>query len=193
MGDRPRRRGRGPRVSELQRAPGEAKGIATRRSGTERRHNGVDAERCPPSRSRSRESVLRHDAHLLRERRAPHRARLHDGRGRRAHPVAPPARRGGLLPHRHRRARPRRSSGPRRPRGWSPPSSCARWPACSANEWDAPRHRLRRLHPHHRAAPPQSGAGVPAAHLRRGRHRARHSTKVSTASRARRITPKTSS
>ena len=36
------------------------------------------------------------------------------------------------------------------------------------------RHRLRRLHPHHRAPPPQGGAGVPAADLRRGRHRARH-------------------
>ena len=36
------------------------------------------------------------------------------------------------------------------------------------------RHRLRRLHPHHRTASPQGGAGVPPADLRRGRHRARH-------------------
>ena len=50
-------------------------------------------------------SVLRHHADLLRERRAPSRARLHDDRGRRAGPPHAPARRGRVLPHRHRRAR----------------------------------------------------------------------------------------
>ena len=51
------------------------------------------------------DAVLRHDADLLRERRAPSRARLHDDRRRRARAAHAPARRGRLLPHGHGRAR----------------------------------------------------------------------------------------
>ena len=57
--------------------------------------------------------VLRDDADLLRERRAPHRARVHDGRGRRAGPLAAPLGRRRRVPHRHRRARPQDPAGRR--------------------------------------------------------------------------------
>ena len=57
--------------------------------------------------------VLRHHADLLRQRRAPHRPRLHDGHRRRPGPLAPPARRRRLLPHRHRRARAQGAAGRR--------------------------------------------------------------------------------
>ena len=93
--------------------------------------------------------------------------------GRRPHPLAPPARRRRLLPHRHRRARPQDPAGGR---GAGPRARASSWRSVAGvfrEEWDAARHRLRRLHPHDRAAPPQGGAGVPAAHLRRRRHRAR--------------------
>ena len=39
----------------------------------------------------------------------------------------------------------------------------------SGTTWDALGHHLRRLHPHHRAAPPAGRAGDPAAALGRGR------------------------
>ena len=105
-----------------------------------------------------REGVLRHDADLLRQRRPAHRPRLHDGRRRRAHPLAPPARRGRLVPHRHRRARPegharrpRRTASPRRsgPTGWSRTA----WKPVLRDH----RRRQRRLHPDHRAAAHASG------------------------------------
>ena len=105
-----------------------------------------------------REGVLRHDADLLRQRRPAHRPRLHDGRRRRAHPLAPPARRGRLVPHRHRRARPEgHAHAPRRngvdPAGVDRPAGRGR---PGSRCW-RPRHRQRRLHPHHRAAPHASG------------------------------------
>ena len=59
--------------------------------------------------------LLPDDADLLRQRRAPHRPRLHDGHRRRPGPLAPAARRRRLVPHRHRRARPQGRSGPPRP------------------------------------------------------------------------------
>ena len=65
-------------------------------------------------------SLLRHDADLLRQRRAPHRARLHDDHRRRARPLAPPARRRRQLPHRHRRARPEDPAGGRGRRASTP-------------------------------------------------------------------------
>ena len=102
--------------------------------------------------------LLRDDADLLRERRAAHRARVHDGRRRRARPLAPPARRRRRLPHRHRRARPqdpagRRGAGRRARR--SGPTDAASVP----RRVEAARHHQRRLHPHHRAPPPHGGAG----------------------------------
>ena len=69
------------------------------------------AVRVPPSRCRRPrvasmgDAVLRDHADLLRERRAPSRARLHDDRRRRARAAHASARRGRLLPHRHGRAR----------------------------------------------------------------------------------------
>ena len=83
-------------------------------------------------------------------------------------------RRRGLLPDRHRRARPEgaargRGEGRRRPR-----SSSTRPPAHFRDDVGRARHRLRRLHPHDRAASLRGGAAVPAEDLRRGRHRARH-------------------
>ncbi len=63
-----------------------------------------------------RTPVLRHHADLLRERRAPHRARVHDGGGRRAGPVAAALGRRRGVPHRHRRARAQDPAGGRGPR-----------------------------------------------------------------------------
>ena len=121
------------------------------------------------------DAVLRHDAHLLRERRAPHRARVHDGRGRRAGPVA------AALGRRRRASSPAptstasRSSGPPRRTGITPAGvGRPRRARAFRDAWDAARHHLRRLHPHHRAPPLRGGAGVPPARLRQRRHRARH-------------------
>ena len=75
------------------------------------------------------EGVLRHHADLLRQRRPAHRARLHDGRRRRPHPLAPAARRAGLVPDRHRRARregPAHRRGERRRRRRSGATSSSR-------------------------------------------------------------------
>src|SRR5262249_26952245 len=64
--------------------------VATRLS--RRAESGARAARRVSARSGSNErapaAVLRDHADLLRERRAPHRARLHHARGRRADPVA---------------------------------------------------------------------------------------------------------
>ena len=57
--------------------------------------------------------LLRHHSDLLRQGRAPRRARLHDGQRRRPRPLAPADRRRRLLPHRHRRARPEGGPGGR--------------------------------------------------------------------------------
>ena len=122
---------------------------------------------------RAGEPVLRDDADLLRERRAPPRPRLHDDRRRRAHPLAPPARRRRQVPHRHRRARPQDPAGRRgrraRRRRRSPtaiaPKFVEAWKRLDIANDDfirttEPRHKRRRR----RAA---------AALLRRRRHRAR--------------------
>ena len=95
--------------------------------------------------------LLRHDADLLRQRRAPHRARLHDGHRRRAGPLAPAARRRRLLPDRHRRARPQgpaggrgqrrdaRRSGPTRPSSASAtPGSCSTSPTTTSSAPPSP-------------------------------------------------------
>ena len=116
--------------------------------------------------------LLRHDADLLRQRRAAHRARLHDDRRRRRDPLAPPARRAGQVPHRHRRARPQDPAGRRRRRAVPAGVRRRHRPAlrrCLGVAGD----RQRRLHPHHRAAPPHRRPGAAATLLRRRRHRAR--------------------
>ena len=101
-------------------------------------------------------AVLRDDADLLRQRRAAHRARVHDGRGRRAGPVAAALGRRRRLPHRHRRARaedPAGGRGARRhPAGVGRPDERA-----VPRDLEAARHHERRLHPHDRAAPLRGG------------------------------------
>ena len=82
---------------------------------------GREARRSPsalsPGASPTRQAVsrwlLRHHPDLLRQRRAAPRPRLLDDGGRRPRPAHAPARRGRLLPHRHRRAR--RADRDRRP------------------------------------------------------------------------------
>ena len=119
LGDRPRRHRRGARLTpNAHRHPS---------AGTDGRHNGGPrAERDP------REPVLRHDAHLLRERRAPHRARVHDGRGdvlTRWHRLLGDE---VFYPHRHRRARPEGPAGRGGEGARARASSCSRSRACSA-------------------------------------------------------------
>ena len=84
---------------------------------------------APPVGCAGARPVLRHHADLLRERRAPRRARLPDGDRRRAGPLAPAAGRRHLLPHRHRRARPEGGpvgrGGRAQPR-WSRPTATRR-------------------------------------------------------------------
>ena len=58
-------------------------------------------------------TLLPDDTDLLRQRRAAPRPRLHDAHRRRHGPLAPPARRRRLLPHRHRRARAQDPAGRR--------------------------------------------------------------------------------
>ena len=99
----------------------------------------------------ARHGLLRHDAHLLRERGAAPRARLHDDRGRHPRPPPPPARGGRVLPHGHRRAR-RAGRAGRRARGDH--AAGARRPQRPALPGpDAAHQRVQRLlHPHLRPA-----------------------------------------
>ena len=76
---------------------------ASRKAGGQPPGGSVISRGVPP--------VLRHDADLLRQRRAAHRHGVHDGHGRRPGALAPPARRRRVLPHRHRRARPEGAAG----------------------------------------------------------------------------------
>ena len=125
-----------------------ATAAAPDRLGATRRARRLEA--CPRRVASILDALLRHDAHLLRERRAPPRPRLHDDRGRRARPPHAPARRGRLLPHRHRRAR--RAGRRRRPsaRG-SRRASSATATSVRFKELAAARERHQRLlHPHHR-------------------------------------------
>ena len=118
--DRPRRRRRGARAEPNRTGPG-----------------GGAAQWWSPSRARPREPLLRHDPHLLRERRAAHRARLHDGRGRRAHALAPAAAatRSSTSPAPTSTAS--RSSGRPRRRASTPAGARRRRsPARSATTWD---------------------------------------------------------
>ena len=115
----------------------------------------------PHSAKKSVAPVLRHDADLLRQRRAAHRARLHHHPRRRAGALPPPARRRRLLPDRHRRARPEGRAGGRRSRhrpagALRPDGRCA-----SRRSGSKLGHQQRRLHPHHRGAPRARRAGAP--------------------------------
>ena len=130
--------------------------------------------RRPRPRSLARRGpLLPDDADLLRERRAPPRARVHDGHRRRARPLAPAAGRGRHVPHRHRRARPEgpaggrgqrrhaRRSGPTdAPSASRPRGGCSTSPTTTSSAPPSPAT----------TAPSQAAAGL----LRRRRHRARH-------------------
>ena len=117
--------------------------------------------------------VLRHDAHLLRERRAAPGARLHDDRRRRAGPAHAPARRGRVLPHGHRRARRAGHAGGREARHH--PARAGRpqrGPLQGAGRHAQRDQRL--LHPHHRPRAHGRGRRGGAAHPRQRPRLRRH-------------------
>ena len=136
-------------------------------------------------------AVLRHHAHLLPERRAPHRARVHVGRGRHAGAVAAAVGRRRDVPHRHRRARHQdptggRGAGASRPRRWSTARarSSGRSRRCSTSPT-----------PTSSAPPSRATCGRCRSSSRSSTTTATSSsapTRGSTASPARRITPRTS-
>ena len=114
---------------------------------------------------RPADGLLRHHPDLLRQRRAPPRARVHDDRRRHPRPPHAPARRGRLLPHRHRRARRAgRPGGRARGRDAQGARRPQRRPLPGPDAAHQREHRL--LHPHLRPAPRQAGPGGHAAHLR---------------------------
>ena len=120
-----------------------------------------------------RDPVLRDHPDLLRQRRAPPRPRVHHDRRRRAHPVAPPPRRRRQVRHRHRRARPQDPADGRGRRAVAAGVRRRDRPEVRRG-LEAPEHRQRRLHPHHRATPQGRRRRTPPALLRRRRHRTRH-------------------
>ena len=171
----PRRAGAGRGSS-----PGAVAGVARARGSAGGRGGRRRADRpAAPSRDRRRarppltfdaaDGLLRHHADLLRQRRAPPRARVHDDRRRHPRPPQAPARRGGVLPHRHRRARRAgRAGGRARGRhaeGTRRPQRRALQGADAAHQ----RHQ-RLLHPDLRPAPQAARPGGPAG---RARQRAR--------------------
>ena len=70
-----------------------------------------------------------------------------------ARPVAAPLGRRRRVPHRHRRARPQDPAGGRGPGRHPAGVGRPQQRAVPRAAWDAARHHLRRLHPHHRAPP----------------------------------------
>src|SRR5918995_713371 len=131
----------------------------------------ADAAGLPTQRARRApvasnvDALLRHNAHLLRERRAPPRARLHDYCRRRARAAHAAAWRGGLLPHGYRRARRAGHPGGREARHH--PARAGR-PQCGALQ--GARRTVERdqrlLHPHHRSGARPGGRRGRAAHPR---------------------------
>ena len=123
----------------------------------------------PRSRDGEREGVLRLDPHLLRERRSSPGPRLHDRRRRRAHALAPSARREGVVPHRHGRARSEDHAHRRGERRH--PAGVVRQARRRGLEapLGAPEHRERRLHPHDGEASHRPRPGVRPGPLRQGR------------------------
>ena len=86
----PRGRVRQPQPPDRHRAPAlrrAAVDAAGRAAGGKARAGGVGTH---PYAGRRARPLLRHDADLLRQRRAPHRPRLHDRHRRRPRPLAPP-------------------------------------------------------------------------------------------------------
>ena len=118
-------------------------------------------------------AVLRHHPHLLRERRAASRSRLHDDRRRRPGSAHAAAGRGRLLPHRDRRARRARHPGGREARYHA---ARARGPQRGSVQ-GARRHAgrdQRLLHPHHRPPAPRGRPGGGAADPRQRSRLCRH-------------------
>ena len=111
------------------------------------------------------DAVLRHHAHLLRERRASSGARVHDDRRRRSRAAHAPAGRGRLLPHGHRRAR--RAGGPGRGGARHHPAGARgsqRGPLPRAGGHAQRDERL--LHPHHGSRAHGEGRRGRPAHSR---------------------------
>lgn len=121
------------------------------------------------SRGRGRAEFLRLDPHLLRQRRSSPGPRLHDRRRRRAHPLAPSARREGVVPHRHGRARSEDHAHGRGEQRHTPGVVRQARRGGLEAPLGAPRHRERRLHPYHGEAAHRPCAGVRAGPVRQGR------------------------
>ena len=138
--------------------------------------------------------LLHHHADLLRERRAPYRNRVQRRRHRRDRALPPAPRRGRLPSDGDRRAW---AEGAARRRGERRGRQGVGRPARAevARGVGAARHRLRRLHTHHRAAAPRRGGQDPQrrARQRPRRHLPRATTRACTASTARRTTRSPSS
>ena len=147
--------------------------LRARRCGSGRRRTGQTGGDHRRRYAGLRGALLHHDAHLLRQRRAARRSRLHDGAGGRAGPLAPPRRRRRLLPHRHGRAR-GQGGGGRGRAGREPKGVDGSDLPPVPGGMVAPRDLQRRLHPDHRGAAPPVSAALPAADLRPRLHRARH-------------------
>ncbi len=125
--------------------------------------------------------LLHHDSHLLRQRDAARRARVHDDRRGHRRPPPPPARRGDVLPHRHRRARVEDRASVAEEAGLDPKAFVDQNAAKFRRDDPAGQRVERLLHPDHRRAARAPRAGVPAADLRRRRRSTRASTRASTA------------
>ena len=119
------------------------------------------------------DAVLRDHADLLRERRAPSRARLHDHRRRRARAAHAPAWRGRLLPHRHGRARRAGRAGGRAARDHAARARRPERGPFQGARRQAQRHQ-RLLHPHHRSGAHGEGRRGGAADLRQRPRLRRH-------------------
>ena len=187
-GVRPRPQGR------LRRASCAAKrhsGASARPTGG-RRAGGGRSERARPRHVGSagcqahRQGLLPDDADLLRQRRPPHRARLHDDGGRRPHPLAPAARRAasGSSPastSTARRCMRTAEANGVAPQEWADRLVESAWLPGARDD----RRRQRRLHPHHLrpATPSACSAFLQGLHDTGYIYRAR--TRAPTASAAR--------
>ena len=153
------------RAAELETRPGSNTAPIDSRRGAARRA----ANPAAPLASGLRHGLLRHDAHLLRERGAAPGPRLHDDRGRHPRPAPPPARRGGVLPHGHRRARRAGREG-RRARGGLAEGARRPQRAALPRPAAADQRVQRLLHPHLGPAPQGEGPGGHAAGARQRPH-----------------------
>ena len=170
-------------LADVEDALTEAAGIPRRRRGRGRRGR----RSCSSSRLTLRE-LLRHHPDLLRQRRAPPGPRLLDDRRRHPRPAPPPARRGRLLPDRHRRARRARHAAGR---GGGRHAARARRPPRPSLQGDGGQdQRLQRLlHPDHGRGPHGAGPGDRPARLRQRPRLRGRSTRAGTARAARTSRP----